>query len=190
MRTLMLTATQVLLDEHARIRSVLRPALEGLPALETGGPEALPGALPALKAWAEFSTGGLVSHAHKEDEILFPAVEHELGTTNGPTEVMRREHQEIHALARRFVETLGELRDRDHPALMAGVGSFNQALDRADSGRGSLADVTGSLRELADTLEAHFEKEEQVLFPLVESLLPPTVQQELGTQLMAFPSKI
>jgi len=179
-------ATRVLLDEHARIRAVLGPALQALPALETGGRPALAKHMPALRAWAEFSAGGLAAHAAKEDEILFPAVERYLGTTSGPTQVMRHEHQAIHALGRQFAETLTELRDRHHPALAAEVRAFHEALQGAEAGSGSPDALLKALREMTDLLQSHFAKEEQILFPLTESLLPPDLQQELGEQLSAY----
>jgi hemerythrin-like domain-containing protein len=45
-------------------------------------------------------TAGLLSHAHLEDELLFPALERALGEA-GPLVVMRSEHQEIDRLLAR-----------------------------------------------------------------------------------------
>lgn len=178
------SATQVLLSEHVRIHSNLHAALAAVQALEVGGPETLTLHFPALGVWI----GGLAAHAAKEDPILFPAVEAHMGSTDGPTHVMRQEHQEIDRRARHFIKTLNGLRDR--PIRGEYEAPVSQALERTPSGRGFTADLAESLGELADLLHSHFEKEEQVLFPLTESLLPPAEQEELGAKLAIFPGEI
>jgi hemerythrin-like domain-containing protein len=102
---------------------------------------------------------------------------------------MRQEHQAIHALGKKFIDTLAELRDRDHPALEAEVRSFQAALDQAQREPASAAALARVLREMTELLQSHFAKEEQVLFPLADSLLPADLQQELGMQLAAYPGQ-
>lgn len=47
-----------------------------------------------MKAFGEFKAG-LERHIVWEEEILFPSFEKRFGHLDGPTAVMRREHQEI-----------------------------------------------------------------------------------------------
>ena len=177
------SATQVLLSEHARLRSALHTARAALQALGAGGPETLPLDLPSLQDWI----GGLTTHATKENQILFPAVERLIGSTNGPTAVMRLEHQEIDRRAQHFIETLNRFGDRP---IRVEPTPASHGPGRNDSRQASTVALAESFDELADLLQSHFEKEEQVLFPLTESLLSPAQQQELGAELAAFPGEI
>jgi len=56
---------------------------------------------------------------------------------------------------------------QEHSELDALVAVVVEAL-----GRGALAPASGSLEDLADALEAHFETEESAYFPLVERVSP------------------
>ena len=178
------SASQVLLSEHARIRFDLHASVAALQALEVGGPGTLALHFPALGTWI----GGLAAHAAKEDQVLFPAIERFMGSTQGPTHVMRQEHKEIDRQARHFIETLNGLRDR--PIRVETEAPAGRVTEQTASGRGFTADVADSLHELAGLLDMHFEKEEQVLFPIAESLLPRAEQEELGEQLAAFRGEI
>ena len=158
-----------LLAEHRELRrdiDRLRAAVEDLRAR---GDASLPATLPALRPVVAMMSGPLLVHARKEDEALFPAVEGALGESAGPTAVMRREHVEIHDGARRFRETLRQLHEVEHPSIVAG-GERLQRLVAGEAGTGELV-TTGE--ELVELLEAHFQKEEDVLFPIARGLLSP-----------------
>jgi hemerythrin-like domain-containing protein len=77
--------TDALKDEH-RILSARMDTLERL--LDAG--ESLSG----LRSAAAQLSGALLSHAHFEDDLLFPALEAHMGG-DGPLAVMRAEHEEI-----------------------------------------------------------------------------------------------
>ena len=109
----------------------------------------------------------LLRHARKEDEGLFPVLEEALGSADGPTAVMRFEHSLIHERAQLFRETLGELNEVEHPAIVAG-GAALRTLTQAGGDAATLA-RTGA--EVVMLLDAHFGKEEQVLFPMARELL-------------------
>ncbi len=83
---------------------------------------------------------GLQRHIIWEEEILFPLFERATGITNGPTEVMRREHRMIGAV-------LEAIHDRVR-----------------------LADPESDADEtlLMNTLAAHNEKEEKILYPAID----------------------
>src|SRR5512135_665644 len=78
--------TDALKDEH-RILSARLDSLERL--LDAGA------SLSGLRTAAAQLSGALLSHAHFEDDLLFPALEAQMGAGNGPLAVMRAEHEEI-----------------------------------------------------------------------------------------------
>lgn len=85
---------------------------------------------------------GLRRHIVWEEEILFPIFEEKRGTTMGPTEVMRVEHREIQRLLQLLHEKLKHGEERKKEE--------------------------GALLSL---LSAHNEKEEHVLYPLLDQML-------------------
>ena len=156
-----------LLAEHRELRIDIERLRSAVAELGARGDAGLPVAMPALRSVVAMMAGPLLVHARKEDEALFPAVERALGETEGPTAVMRREHLEIHDRARRFRETLRQLHDEEHPAIVAGGERLRRLAERED-GAAALA-ATGE--EVVELLDAHFEKEEDVLFPVARTLL-------------------
>ncbi|MFQ5567320.1 MAG: hemerythrin domain-containing protein [Paracoccaceae bacterium] len=90
------------------------------------------------------------SHATLEDELLFSALEPHLGTGDGPLAVMRAEHQEM----ARLLEQIEDAADADQIILWV-----EQALSAA---------------------RGHFQKEEQILFPMAQGLLGDAALIRLG----------
>jgi iron-sulfur cluster repair protein YtfE (RIC family) len=181
------TASQVLLEEHQGIRAIVNPALAAGKDISQRGQAALGEHNAALAALAGLLIGDLSRHAAKEDEILFPAIEAALGSSEGPTAVMRAEHRGIHACGARYRQLLAGLR----VDATAGVKSSNQAPgpDAATAGvtLAAAQALAENLRELGDLIGVHFEKEEVILFPLAESLLPLEEQLALGARLKSYP---
>src|SRR5512134_2476165 len=99
-------------------------------SLNARGDAALPAALPALRSVGRMMATRLLRHARKEDEALFPALERVLGTSDGPTAVMRQEHRAIHDRAGLFRETLRELNEVEHPAIVAGGARLRTLAER------------------------------------------------------------
>jgi iron-sulfur cluster repair protein YtfE (RIC family) len=163
---------QHLLDEHVDIMRQLAALRAAEADLRAHGDAALERARPALAAVGRMMATQLLTHARKEDDALFPAVEEVLGAGAGPTAVMREEHREIHAEAARFRATLRELNEVEHPAIVAGGATLRRL---ADSGANA-AQLARTAAEIVRLLDMHFEKEEQVLFPMCRELLdPPTL---------------
>jgi iron-sulfur cluster repair protein YtfE (RIC family) len=135
--------------------------------LAAGGEAALAAALPVLRRAGQLMETQLARHARQEDEVLFPALEAIFGTDGTPTAVMRREHREIHAQGELLRRTLYELNAVEHPALEAG-GAHLRSL--AAEG-GSAAGLAAAAEEILRLLDLHFDKEEQVLFPMAAALL-------------------
>jgi regulator of cell morphogenesis and NO signaling len=95
---------------------------------------------------------GLATHARIEDDLLFVALEAELGPNGGPLAVMREEHAEVEAT----LERLTQVEDLQEAEALAG--------------------------HLVQVAREHFEKEEQVLFPMAEQLLGEEALRSLGAQ--------
>jgi hemerythrin-like domain-containing protein len=87
----------------------------------------------------------LKRHMKIEEEMLFPAFERATGVHDGPTSVMRREHQEMLAM-------LGEIAT-------------------AIAAR-STVDIRAAMQSFAGRMAAHSAKEERVLYPMCDEMLP------------------
>lgn len=116
----------------------------------------------AAASFQEFRDG-LMRHIKIEEGLLFPVFEAATGMPQhgGPTGVMRLEHEEI-------LRLLGEIRalfDAPNPDLQA-----------FESLRGMLVAL---LRE-------HNDKEERVLYPMTDRMVPSARLQELVMQMRAF----
>jgi hemerythrin-like domain-containing protein len=108
----------------------------------------------ARRAYAEFD-GGLDRHIRLEEEILFPLFEARTGAA-GPTTVMREEHALIRGV-------LAVLRD---------------GLARCDAGA-----FRDGVAALLAVLPGHNEKEEQVLYPTTDRVLPGGERAALAARL-------
>ena len=113
----------------------------------------------ARAAWQRFRTG-LLGHFGMEEEVLFPQIEQASGMAGGPTEVMRMDHAQMRAMLPLF-ET----------ALEAGDGDA----------------FLGHSQTMMVLMQQHNMKEEQVLYPMADQLLPEgaavvQAMQEHGAQ--------
>jgi len=103
----------------------------------------------ATGRFLEFSNETL-THFKKEEDELFPAFEAQTGTTQGPTMVMRYEHEQVRGLIGKMA---GALEDQDKDAYF------------------SLAESMMIL------LQQHNMKEEQMLYAMCDRTLPPEVKE-------------
>lgn len=127
--------------------------------------------LEVIKAQGALLLAGLVTHAHLENEVLFPAMENIMGE-EGPTHVFRMEHTQIEG----WLEQLQEIRE-----LMRAHDEIEGALARLPQTN----DVTQAQRLVSDTLHLareHFGKEEVMLFQMAENMLEPRALEELGAE--------
>jgi iron-sulfur cluster repair protein YtfE (RIC family) len=83
-------------------------------------------------------------HFRREEEVLFPAFEARTGQTQGPTLVMRGEHEQMRQLFRELQKSLGE----------------------GDGER-----FLGLSETLLILMQQHNAKEEQVLYPMSDQVL-------------------
>ncbi|MEK7287142.1 MAG: hemerythrin domain-containing protein [Elusimicrobiota bacterium] len=103
---------------------------------------------------------GLQRHIVWEEEILFPVFEEKSGMRGtGPTEVMRMEHREI----KKFLDAIHDKVRRQDP------------------------DSDGEERGLLEVLSAHNEKEESILYPLIDSSISKVEQQRIHEAMKNIP---
>ena len=100
------------------------------------------------------------AHNEWEETHLFPRLERYTGP-GGPCGVMRSEHRQLWDL----YGSLGPLRDKQR-------GGKATAAERE-----RLGSVAASI---VDLLSAHIAKENEILFPMAESVIPPAGRQALG----------
>ena len=170
-----------LLEEHRVIMAQIEPLRRAMRDLDTRGDAAVTESVPVLQSVGQMMATELLLHARKEDEALFQALEAVLGGPGGPTVVMRQEHRDIHAHAERFRQTLHELEEVEHPAIVAGGGKL-----RAMAAEGvSAADLRATSLEVIRLLDRHFAKEEEILFPMARQLLSGDAMAEVGRRMEA-----
>ncbi|NMP30607.1 hemerythrin domain-containing protein [Thalassotalea sp. M1531] len=94
--------------------------------------------------WRAF-VSELLHHLTMEEEVLFPAFEQATGITQGPTMVMRSEHEQMRAF----------------------VAQMEQAIASQDQER-----AMGLVESLVLLIQQHNMKEEQMLYPMCDMRLP------------------
>lgn len=121
--------------------------------------------LRQLSTLAAFLRDHILDRAESEERDLYPVVERLLRTLGGATDTMSRDHETITAK----VEALEHLSESVRPGL---------AVDPAQR-----AEATRLLYGLAELLENHFAKEEEVYLPLLERGLSPDEAETLAKRL-------
>lgn len=99
---------------------------------------------PALEKQYGIFLNSMKRHFAMEEEVLFPAFEHETGTTSGPTEMMRHEHQEMRGL-------------------------FDQM--QAAIAAGDADEYLGLSETLLVMMQQHNRKEEEILYRMMDQAL-------------------
>jgi iron-sulfur cluster repair protein YtfE (RIC family) len=97
----------------------------------------------AAQSWTIFRNA-LETHLSREEGILFPAFEKQTGNTQGPTAVMRMEHEQIRSL----------------------VSEMNEAIVAKDADS-----FLGLAETLMILTQQHNMKEEQILYPMSDQVL-------------------
>lgn len=119
----------------------------------------------AIRDGVRFLEEKLVPHRRKEEEALFPALGKHIGTEVGPVACMLEEHREEG-------DKLQELRE----ALAQSSGA---------EGRARVA-VAG--QQILSHLRAHIQKEDNVLFPMVEGMLSEPEKREAQARMASIGS--
>lgn len=147
-------ATEILMAEHRVIERVVAAMKEAADRLEQGE-EIRPGFfLQAGEFVKGFADG---CHHKKEEEVLFKSmVENGLSTQQGPVAAMLYEHEQGRAYIRGLSEAALRLQSGDKSAIPA---------------------VVSNARGYAMLLNGHILKEDQVLFPLADRVIPAAQQE-------------
>lgn len=95
----------------------------------------------ATAAWRRFNQN-MLDHFDNEESVLFPAFETATGNTQGPTQVMRMEHQQMRSL----LEGLQQAVENQYAEQVLGVGETLMLM-----------------------IQQHNMKEEQILYPMVDN---------------------
>jgi hemerythrin-like domain-containing protein len=150
-------ATEELMNEHTAIRLMLDIMDNALDRIE-GGEEPRLGDLDEIMSFLTTFADGC--HHAKEEEYLFPAMERAgLHRTSGPLGVMLAEHDRGRALVKGMAEGLREFR--------AGVRPMPPSFG-------------ANLRAYKNLLDQHIEKENMVLFPIAERLIPESEHEAIA----------
>ena len=105
---------------------------------------------------------GLQRHIRIEEELLFPEFEMATGLSEGgPTGVMRHEHLEI----RRLMELINDLFRGPNP---------------------SLTEFESLRSALYALLHEHNVKEERILYPMTDRMVPPKQREDLVRKMQAY----
>ena len=170
-----------LLQEHTHIMEQIAELRAALRDLSARRDAAVPDALPVFRRIGQMMETQLATHARKEDDALFPAIESMLGADGSPTGVMRMEHTHIHAQGELLRNTLHELNQIEHPQIEA---SGEQLRVLSVQG-GDVAALRATAEEIITLLDAHFDKEEHILFPMAESLLDAQTLADVAAKMEA-----
>lgn len=148
-------ATQVLMSEHRVIERVIQALDTAVKELELGHPVRPGFFIDATDFIKGFADG---CHHRKEEGVLFKALaENGMPPGAGPVAVMLYEHEQ----GRRYTRLLREAASR-----LAGDPSARDA-------------VIENASYYAALLRQHIQKEDHVLFPIADRLLPQEAQQRV-----------
>jgi hemerythrin-like domain-containing protein len=152
-----MTPTEILKEEHRLILDVLNSLEEAADRLDSGGDVSPDFFLDAAEFVAEFADR---CHHRKEEDILFVAMTaRDMPRDSGPVAVMLHEHEE----GRRF------------------TAGFRSAAEQMKSGdAASRADVVRNVFDYVILLREHIHKEDYVLFPMADQIIPVAAMQELS----------
>ena len=148
--------TEILMSEHRVIEQVLACLEKIAQEAFAKGTIDVASARDVVSFLRTFADG---CHHGKEEQRLFPAMERcGLPPQAGPTAVMRHEHEVGRAHIRKMEEAVAAFEKGDA-----------SAPDR----------YAFEARGFVELLREHIAKEEQVLFPMADRMLPAAVQDEL-----------
>jgi hemerythrin-like domain-containing protein len=151
-----LKATEILIEEHRVIERVLN-ALERATNRLSRGEEVYLRFFSGTVVFIKAFTDGC--HHKKEEEVLFPAlVENGLSKDAGPVAVMLAEHEAGRRLAQ----------------------GIRQATERFQAGEVRMREtLVQNARAYINLLRQHISKEDKVLFPMADKVIPPNQQEQI-----------
>jgi len=151
-----MTPTQILSDEHRLILAVLDSLEEAASRLDSGNavsPEFFLDAADFIQGFAD------KCHHAKEEDILFAAMTAGgMPQDSGPVAVMLHEHDEGRRFTAAFRSAAAQMKEGD------------------DS---TIADVVCNAFDYVNLLREHIMKEDHVLFPMAEQMIPADAMQQV-----------
>ena len=151
-------ATDILMSEHRVIERVIA-SLETAAARLEQGENVRPGFFLDAASFAKGFADGC--HHKKEEGVLFPTlVANGLPQRSGPIAVMLAEHEQGRAYIRGLSEAATQL----------------EAAGPSGSAPAARQAVVANAQGYARLLRAHIAKEDGVLFPMAEEVIPPAKQ--------------
>jgi len=150
-------ATEILMDEHRVIERVITALETAAHRLSTGQPVSPAFFLSAADFIKGFADG---CHHKKEEGVLFPAmIAGGLPPQSGPVAVMLAEHEEGRRLTR----------------------AMREGAERLQTGeKTAAAQVIQSATGYAALLRQHIAKEDRVLFPMADNVIPQEQHQRIS----------
>ncbi len=151
-------ATEILMEEHQVIQRVIAALERAAQKMETG--QMCAGFfIDAAEFIKGFADG---CHHKKEEGVLFVAMTaHGVPQEGGPIGVMLAEHEQGRAFTRGMREAARKLE--------AGDGSAREA-------------VLANARGYVDLLRQHILKEDKILFPMADRVIPSAEQEKVGEE--------
>ncbi len=152
-------ATDILMDEHRLIEHVLGALERRALSLQQGTAVRIEFFLDAVDFIRNFADG---CHHRKEEGALFPAmIEAGIPKENSPIAVMLGEHEQ------------GRI--------------FNRGMEKAakaiqTGGTGDREDLIRNALGYVALLRQHIRKENEILFPMAERVIPPAAQGKLAAE--------
>ncbi|WP_018131601.1 hemerythrin domain-containing protein [Effusibacillus pohliae] len=152
-------AIQQLFNEHPPLRQQMEQLVQKAQQLAESADEQAAAAIQQLVGWEGHFRRELEIHSEKEEQGLFPLLGRHIGTETGPIAVMEYEHSEAKRMLAEFERQAGQPEGPWTPE--------------------RLQAVTAPLVRGCQILFEHFLKEENVLFPMAETILSQQEKEEL-----------
>ncbi|MEH7384841.1 hemerythrin domain-containing protein [Bacillus sp. JJ1521] len=157
---------QQLKDEHISLRAHMDRFYEIAEEIEfEAGPEVLQLFWDLFERVSAFNSQ-LAAHSKREEEGLFPMMNHHLGENDHTIETMEYEHHKAEQHLQDFLDEAAEAKE---------------TMDAYEA-----QTITVYAVQAYATLTQHFAKEENMLFPLAERILPIEEKNELERMLRIY----
>lgn len=159
-------ATQILIEEHRIITCVLNCLEKIVAEAESGGKLNITAAEAVLDFFRNFADG--CHHAKEEDRLFIMMEEKGVPKQGGPIGVMLYEHESGRHLISGMARAVESAAQGDKEA----IGAF-----------------ASNAREYVALLSAHIQKENQVLFPMADSICDTSCAHQLLTDFKSIEDK-